>query len=207
MTALAEEFGLRRRQTNTQLQTLLEEVARLRGQVATQIEIIEDLEQQATHDALTGILNRYGFETALKDALAYSFRYNRRGVLLMIDLNDFKKVNDTYGHAAGDAMLQQVSAILKKHTRTSDVVARLGGDEFCVILREAGAEEALLKKAELEAMIAGTTCMYEGVELSISASVGACAFQEADNIADLLSKADVAMYQQKAVKIKAGKAS
>lgn len=181
-----------------ELSALEAELASLRAKVEQQASMIEILERKAREDKLTGLLNRRGFEAALADALDYYHRYQRCGALLLIDLNDFKTVNDTLGHAAGDAILQHVAQLLLRHTRASDSVARLGGDEFCVILREAGPAEARLKKAELETVLGAMPCTYAGHEIYTSASIGACTFTEAPKEQDILELADANMYRRKA---------
>ena len=85
-------------------------------------------------DPLTGLLNRRGFEKELSRVLATARRYDEQGVLIYLDLDDFKRVNDNYGHSAGDEMLKQVACFLDKSVRRSDYVARLGGDEFAILL-------------------------------------------------------------------------
>lgn len=181
---------------NLDQKQLIQELTRLREEVARQEKTINTLQTQATYDALTGLLNRRGFEYALHEALALYRRYKREGAVLMLDLNDFKAINDTLGHMAGDAVLRHVAYVLENHVRDSDVVARLGGDEFVIILREAGPSEVLLKKAELEAVLRTSPCNYDGREVVVSASIGACAFQN-ESSATLLHLADMEMYRHK----------
>lgn len=175
---------------------LMNELTRLREEIARQEQTINTLQTQATYDSLTGLLNRRGFENALHEALAMYRRYKREGAVLLLDLNDFKAINDTLGHMAGDAVLRHVAYVLENHVRDSDVVARLGGDEFVIILREAGGSEVLLKKAELEAVLRTSPCNYNGREIVVSASIGACAFQN-ESSATLLHLADMEMYRHK----------
>lgn len=176
---------------------LMAEINRLKGQLAAQAQTIQTLKREAQTDPLTGLANRRAFEKTLDDSMAYFNRYGRPGALLMVDLNAFKPINDTLGHAAGDAILQHVSGILKAHTRRTDLVARVGGDEFCILLREAGRDEAMLKIAEIEAVIASSPCRFEGRDIYISLSIGACTFADAPNKSVLLEKADAAMYKHK----------
>jgi diguanylate cyclase (GGDEF)-like protein len=176
---------------------LQSEVRRLRRLVGEQAILIEDLQRRATEDVLTGVKNKRGFEILLENALNDYRRYGHAGALLVVDLNDFKQVNDTLGHLAGDEVLRHIAALLTKHTRESDTIARPGGDEFAIILQEAGRAEARAKVAELENIIHQTPCSYAGREIPISASIGSCAFMDADQAADLFARADADMYRQK----------
>jgi diguanylate cyclase (GGDEF)-like protein len=180
--------------TPTALQS---EVKRLRRLVGEQAILIEDLQRRATEDALTGLKNKRGFEFALGYALNDYRRYSHTGALLVVDLNDFKQINDTLGHLAGDEVLRHVATLLRENTRESDSIARPGGDEFAVILQETGRSAARAKALELEEIIRQTPCSYAGREIAVSASIGCCAFVDADQAADLFARADADMYRQK----------
>src|SRR5262249_43608803 len=123
------------------------EVERLERELAAARAHMAALAAKAEIDPLTDILNRRAFERALERALAHVKRYGTSAALLYVDLDRFKLVNDRHGHAAGDAVLQAVAAVLMRHVRASDVVGRLGGDEFAVLLwqlTEAGASPQAL---------------------------------------------------------------
>lgn len=177
-----------------EVRTLQAEVARLQTLLAHQSSIIEDLSKEAARDPLTNVLNRRGMEKALHAALSDYHRYGYRGAVLLIDLNHFKPINDTYGHAAGDAMLVHVANLLRSRTRESDIVARTGGDEFVVVLREAGAAEAAAKAADIARTFAEENCAFNGLTLRVSASIGAATFKEAPMPDELLALADQRMY-------------
>ena len=105
-------------------------------------ERMRELERQASEDALTGLDNRRRFEKDLAAAMARSQRDRTTGALLILDIDDFKRVNDSRGHPAGDRLIQEVAGVLRRRTRRSDTLARLGGDEFAVILPRCSREEA-----------------------------------------------------------------
>jgi len=176
---------------------LMLEINQLKKKLAKQEGVIQKLGRQALEDPLTGLANRRAFDRALNRAIANYKRYNHIGAILLIDINQFKSINDSLGHLAGDAILQHIASILEIHTRNTDFIARIGGDEFCVILKEAKSLDANLKAAELEAAIAHTPCWHDGHEIHTSVSIGTCSFNESAHIVTLMEKADAAMYLQK----------
>jgi GGDEF domain-containing protein len=123
------------------------EVDRLRAELAAARAQVAQLEARAYVDALLDILNRRGFERELHRSLAYVRRYGTSVALIYLDLDNFKPVNDRYGHAVGDRVLQEVSKILRRMVRETDVVARLGGDEFAVLLWNISEIQAVAKRA------------------------------------------------------------
>ncbi|MCP5405428.1 MAG: GGDEF domain-containing protein [Pseudomonadaceae bacterium] len=179
------------------MQNLLAEVERLQAIVSTQNELIERLHVAANRDAMTGLANRRGMEMALSSALSDFHRYGHKGAVLLLDLNRFKLVNDTYGHAAGDALLMHVADVLRRNVRESDTVARLGGDEFLVILREVDARAANTKALELRHLLTGLPCHVGELTLHAAASIGVATFSEAAEPRELLSLADQRMYLAK----------
>jgi diguanylate cyclase (GGDEF)-like protein len=158
------------------------------------------LAERAEIDPLTDILNRRGFDRELKRALAYVKRYGVNAALVYIDLDGFKPVNDSHGHAAGDAVLKAVAMVLTRHVRASDLVARLGGDEFVVLLWNIGDEQACAKARALEEAIARTTATHAGATLSVGASAGVAPLLPLDAPVDALGRADRAMYARKAAR-------
>ena len=176
---------------------MLSEIQYLKKQLKTQSDVIDRLKQEAHHDPLTGLPNRRLFEHELTKAISYFQRYHRVGAVLLADTNDFKAINDTLGHLAGDAVLRHVGQILSGYTRSSDTVARIGGDEFAIILREVNAELAFDKACKLAELVSQTPCLYEGKEIYTSISIGGCCFTEATSYQELMEKADYAMYCSK----------
>lgn len=161
----------------------------------------EALVKLAHHDHLTGLANRKVFEDALHSALKNARRYHRHGAVLFIDLNNFKQVNDQFGHKAGDAILQQVAAVLRHAVRETDVLARIGGDEFAIILQESNPAGARLKALEIEQAVAAASAMAHGKMVRVGASVGVYLFDGTDldmTIDAVVAAADRDMYRNKA---------
>ncbi len=179
---------------------LAAEVERLELELAAARSEITALAARADTDPLTETLNRRGFERELKRALAYLKRYGTSAALLYADLDRFKTINDSYGHAAGDAVLKAVAMVIARQVRASDLVARLGGDEFVVLLWNLTAADAQAKAEAVEAAIARTTATHAGTRLSIGASVGSAPLLPLDTPASVLERADAAMYARKAAR-------
>ena len=186
---------------------LLEVVAQLASVAIEQRILNQRLNHQARHDALTGLPNRLHFDESLRHALEHT-RHGQRVSLMFIDLDSFKHVNDTLGHAAGDELLQTVAARLTAALETGDVIARMGGDEFAILLehvRQQGLETdehtgtALRTAARiLEALRQPLTLM--GRELFVTASIGIAAAPNDGNDPSTLSRnADIALYRAKAL--------
>jgi diguanylate cyclase (GGDEF)-like protein len=159
--------------------------------------LVDLITHQATHDQLTGLANRVRLTTELRDAVTRAQTGTESGALLYVDLDQFKPVNDEFGHETGDALLVAVAERLQSYTRASDVVARLGGDEFAVLLVAAGPEE-IEKVSErivagfAEPFVVGDVCLRLGV--SIGRSVYPVDAADPDG---LLRRADIAMFAEK----------
>jgi diguanylate cyclase (GGDEF)-like protein len=154
-------------------------------------------EHEASHDALTGLPNRTTLHFSLRDGLERYTRERESFGLMLIDLDDFKRVNDTLGHPAGDDLLVQIAARLRASVRPTDVVARLGGDEFAVILPGASEADVHAVAQRIRASLLAPIEL-EGVSLEVEASVGIALCPEHGVDADvLLQRADVAMYVAK----------
>ncbi|MBI2390516.1 MAG: GGDEF domain-containing protein [Deltaproteobacteria bacterium] len=153
------------------------------------LSLLRRVEREARYDALTGVFTRRAFEERLNEEQARSSRTGSSCGLLVIDVDRFKEINDTQGHAAGDAVLRALGAVLKRDLRTHDVVGRLGGDEFVVLLPGASSVESTAVARRI-----GGSARAQGVSLSIG---GACWPQDCPNPADLLAIADARLYQAK----------
>ena len=152
----------------------------------------------ATIDELTGLSNLRGFKMLSRQALAMCRSMKRPATLLSFDLDGFKAINDTFGHAAGDAALASFSADLLANFRDSDVVARLGGDEFCVLLSGASAKEMPVTLDKLATIISKRNEGRDEVA-HLRYSVGAVAFdpEAHESASELLKEADALMYENK----------
>ena len=176
------------------------EIERLRVELARAYDRIAELEARADSDPLLGVLNRRGFERELARSIAYIKRYGTEAVLIYLDLDGFKAINDRHGHSAGDALLKAVAEQLTAQIRASDLVARLGGDELAVLMWNVDPEVAAVKLYELERMVSQVTVDYRGASLSVGASAGLAALAAEDTPADVIDTADRAMYARKKAK-------
>ncbi len=158
----------------------------------------EKLARQAYYDNLTDLPNRRLFRSHLKQALTLARRNQRRIAVLFVDLDHFKTINDSWGHAVGDRLLQSAAKWLKSCLRASDVVARLGGDEFIILLPEiAQAEDATTVAKKLLSALR-EPFRIEGREIFTSASIGISLYPDDGDEAEILMKnADQAMYRVK----------
>lgn len=166
----------------------------------SQLKISEErLDFLAHHDPLTQLPNRLMMNTQLDRAIHFAMRNQQKLALLVLDLDRFKNVNDSFGHAMGDELLQQVAQRLTSRLRGEDTLTRLGGDEFTVLLENIGQAENAGKVADdLIAALSEPWWLSCGIEVSIGASVGISIFPEhGQNAADLFQHADAALYQAK----------
>lgn len=156
--------------------------------------------KQATIDHLTGIANRMVFEKELQNSIKNARRYGRKGAVVFIDMNDFKSINDNYGHKVGDKVLKSVAEVLKDVFRDTDTIARLGGDEFAVLMDEADETEALWKTKLLQSAIDAIRIPHEGSSIKIAASLGFKIFNKETTLSadEIVEHADKAMYGNKA---------
>jgi diguanylate cyclase (GGDEF)-like protein len=152
----------------------------------------------ADTDALTGLLNRRAFLPLANDAMSYFKRYRRSICILMIDIDHFKRVNDLYGHAAGDEVIRQVGRIIDDAIRTTDKVARFGGEEFVVLLRETDRKGATIFADRIRQVVANTVFEPEGACLRATISIGLTEAELTDGDIDhTIERADRALYAAK----------
>ena len=185
-------------------------IKRLRGQLASQIEMLASLRLRANEyhklamvDPLTGLYNRRFAELRLAAEVDRSKRYGHPLTVLVLDLNDFKQINDRYGHLAGDVVLKEFGNRLCRSIRVSDLAVRMGGDEFLVILPECPAEQIpglLTRMANLEVNFRGTT-------IPVRFSAGIAGFGPLETAEQMLERADQALYAHKSEKNQASGAA
>jgi diguanylate cyclase (GGDEF)-like protein len=167
------------------------------GSEATEREFVARLSFQASHDALTGLVNRREFETRLGSALDRLSYQPGEHSLMFLDLDQFKVVNDTCGHAAGDQLLKQMSDLLQENLRTGGLLARLGGDEFSVLLENCDANSAAGVAERLRLAVQNLRFVWNGCVFNVSVSIGLVHVAEAGAIEETLRAADIACYMAK----------
>ena len=153
--------------------------------------------QYATLDALTNLNNRRQFEVRLKQEIATTKRQKNPLCAMMIDIDFFKKVNDTYGHASGDAVLRTVASIIKEHLRESDIPSRYGGEEFAVLLPYTHIEEAKIVGERLRKAVETTPIPIDKKNINVTISMGLAEFDVKESGEELFKRADSALYEAK----------
>jgi diguanylate cyclase (GGDEF)-like protein len=158
----------------------------------------QELQALATTDPLTGLSNRRQFLARLTEEFGRVQRFGRTSSVLMLDLDRFKRINDTYGHAAGDAALKHFAALIVNALRKIDTAGRLGGEEFAIILPGADATAARISAERLCEIVAKTPFMYGGNVIPLAVSIGIASTDAHDSAPDVvLARADKALYRAK----------
>lgn len=170
---------------------LLQDVTKLR-------KITDSLAHEARHDVLTGLVNRREFRTRLETAFAGSRKRNESHALCYLDLDQFKVINDTCGHAAGDQLLRKVTELLKSLLHSDETLARLGGDEFGLLIQNAGLDEAVRIAESMLSAIKAFRFYWEGRTFSIGVSIGVTVItRKSSDVNAVVSIADAACYAAK----------
>ncbi len=173
------------------------EVEMLRRDLQWTRERLEEAEREADQDHLLPVLNRRAFLRELTRHIGLVARYGTPASLVYFDLDGFKRVNDTFGHACGDTVLTHFAAVLRAHVRGSDVVGRLGGDEFGIILAHANEIQAKRKAEALMDALTASPSQWNGECLAIGFSYGAFELGANESAESSIARADEAMYAQK----------
>jgi len=159
-------------------------------------ELSRRLEFLVDHDFLTGLFNRRHFEQELAQEMERSARYGFSGAVLLIDLDNFKDVNDTFGHMAGDDLLRGIGGLMRHRLRRTDTLARVGGDEFAVLLPQTDGDQARVLADEFVKALSRQTAVHANQSIRITVSVGVAMFDNNGN-AEAMACADLAMYEAK----------
>ena len=170
--------------------------------VTEERKIQEKLKILATTDSLSGLYNRLEFMNLAQQEFVSTKRNKRKLSLLMMDLDFFKNINDTFGHAAGDEVIREMGRIIRSSFRKDDIAGRVGGEEFAVVLRNTFLKEAIRVAEQFRETIAGKKVIYGEQEIGFTVSIGVAAFcgrtDDSNHIEDILKRADDALYKAKA---------
>jgi diguanylate cyclase (GGDEF)-like protein len=168
------------------------------GNVSELARQADAMELLASIDAMTGVNNRRHFLILAENEWSRSKRYGRPLALLMLDIDRFKSINDTYGHDVGDEVIKEVGGILRTHKRSSDIIGRLGGEEFAMILPEATLDNAVAAAERLRELVAESVVTAGEHRIPVTVSVGASVSRtETSSIDELLKQTDIALYAAK----------
>lgn len=159
--------------------------------------LLSKMECMAMTDYLTGLYNRRKAIELMNNEVARSRRGGKPLCVLMLDIDDFKKVNDSLGHEAGDYVLKEVAALLTANKRNYDILARWGGEEFILLLCETNIEEGLSMAERIRHAVCTRQLTYQGRSFSISVTIGIAEMSPEDDLEQVIRKADAAMYQGK----------
>jgi len=179
------------------IMTLMSEVDNMRKDLELAHRKISELEKLADQDSLLAISNRRAFVREMTRMISYSQRYGINSSLIYLDLNDLKKINDTYGHKAGDAALAHLASVIVQNLRDSDIVGRLGGDEFGIILPKADEKIAEVKALSLIKTFNQSPMQWQGKALSLKVAYGIHPLLGNESADQALDKADQNMYANK----------
>ena len=197
---LSNEIGRRNYDdgsTGQLLEQALSLLAAAERRISAQREHISQLQQMALTDPLTGLSNRRAFDEFFYAVLAATRHYDETGVLAFIDIDNFKTVNDSLGHEAGDAVLMRVAEVLSRQVRANDLIARYGGDEFVALLVRTPSEEGKRRANELQQVVNTSHATFESTCIHVHASFGIVAYDAGDAPEVLIQQADAAMFANK----------
>lgn len=178
------------KQLNQRLQTMEQEAETLRT-------VTKQAQEQATKDALTGIWNRQALNDVLEREYVRWERYQKPLTMVVWDVDDFKNVNDQFGHSAGDVVLKTIAQIFSKAVRKTDFIARFGGEEFVGLFPETDLDNALVLTNKIREIVEKTNFRYQDIPVPITTSAGLAMFEADDTIDDVFNRADKALYAAK----------
>jgi diguanylate cyclase (GGDEF)-like protein len=176
-------------------------ISEIREQIITLVHNLRvrqlELKEMAIHDPLTGLKNRRFFDMYIRHEVERVNRSQESLAILSIDVNDFKAVNDDYGHIFGDKILKECAAVMQKTIRGTDLLFRFGGDEFIVVMNKAGEHEAEILRQRLNDRLSAWNASHEGNGPRVSVSVGYAILTPNRELVEVLSEADMQMYRDK----------
>ena len=153
--------------------------------------------QLSITDALTNLYNRRYFETTFAREFARAKRYNSQLSLVVVDIDWFKKINDTYGHSCGDYVLRELSWLMAENFRQTDIIFRYGGEEFVILLTETDGKSAIIPVERLRRAVEDNKFKFKGVELNVTISAGISSNKDVNEVCQMFDNADKALYQAK----------
>lgn len=165
-------------------------------EIAAQYQLLREI---ASHDGLTGLYNHREMHALLDKEIDRACRYNTSLSIIMLDIDHFKKVNDNFGHLAGDCVLRWLADLIKESSRTCDINSRYGGEEFAIILPETTGESTYKKAEALRQLIEKNSYSDESVNISITVSIGVAEFCVGDTKMSFIERADKALYCSKSL--------
>ena len=171
------------------------------GLIIKSHQLEEAMRTLVTFDALTGVMTRRAFLAHCETVYQVAMRSQSTLAVIYIDMDDFKKINDTYGHAAGDEVLKSFGSVVNRCKRKSDLVGRIGGEEFSMVLHKTDADGALKFSNKIRAVAKSEAVTFEGQVIDYNMSIGVAVFDKANPLSldQLMRRADSALYQAKAL--------
>lgn len=160
---------------------------------------IQQLENAAAVDPLTHCYNRRALDTFIENDIAFSKRHGVEMSIILLDIDNFKSINDHFGHQAGDEVLREIAALIPQHVRKSDYIARYGGEEFIVVLPDSTLYNAVQIAHKVRKLIERHTIRYNGSKISVTASFGVASLEQKHDHVELFHEADERLYQSKAM--------
>jgi diguanylate cyclase (GGDEF)-like protein len=182
---------------NLAVSALLEKLDDVNRELSRTKDSLAEIERLVDVDCLAPIPNRRAFMRRLSWAITMHERYAHNSTILYFDINEFKEINDQYGHAAGDLAIRHISQLLTNTMRESDFLARIGGDEFAVIMYYANEEAARKRGAKIADKLQKTPFIFNGKPIHVTAAYGCYAIRSGDDAESALAAADMSMYVDK----------
>ena len=197
MEKYQEDERAREQRLSEKLEMLQARLSEMEKEASQARRVIEEHKRRATHDGLTGLPNRDAYQHRLAEELARKARYGGSLTLVVADVDHFKRINDNYGHLAGDKVLQLLAKALRKSLRDVDFVGRYGGEEFIILMPETNAEEALAATEKLRTKVEASPFNFRKERVPITMSFGISEFHTLEDAETVFERADKALYRAK----------